>query len=131
MASADPLLIAGEVVAHEGGSTRVRLDGGRVGFLPETSDNDLRVGDRRSFRIDRTDDQGHLLLSIASPPTHSFDREFDRLHDALANHGPHNLRKLPDGDALGEKRIEQWVGRVDQALGRLRKRRSKRSNDHT
>ena len=64
-------------------------------------------------------------------PPHSFDREFDRLHDALANHSPQSIRPRVHTDALGEKRIEEWMERVNETVAHLRKRRAKRLSDQT
>jgi hypothetical protein len=128
--------IGGEVVAREEAGLRVRLDDGRLGLLPRSAGPNLATGYRGGFRVERRGANGDLLLSIAvgasEPPRHTFDQEFDRLQDALANHGPHNLRRprTPD-DALGQKRIEQWMADVEEAIARLRKRRPKRLNRQT
>ena len=133
--------IEGEVVGHDEAGVRVRFDGGRVGLLPRSAGPNLAIGYRGSFRIEREDEGGELLLSIAvgasgsvgasEPKPHTFDQEFDRLQDALQNHGPHSLRlpRTPD-DALGEKRIEQWMTHVEEAIARVRKRRAKLSLIH-
>jgi hypothetical protein len=128
--------IGGEVVAHEEAGLRIRLDGGRLGLLPRSAGPNLAIGYRGAFRVECQGATGELLLSIAvgasEPPPHTFDQEFDRLQDALANHGPHSLRqpRAPD-DALGQKRIERWMTEADGAIARLRKRRAKRLNRQT
>lgn len=125
----------GEVVAREEAGVRVRLEGGRQGLVPKPAAGNLEVGSRDVFRVERTNADGELILAVAAsteePSPHSFDKEFDRLHDALANHGPHNIQREAHEDALGEKRIEQWMARVDQTVAHLRKRRAKRLNEKT
>ena len=128
--------IEGEVIAHEDAGVRVRLEGGRIGLLPRSAGPNLAIGYRSRFRIDRQLEDGTVLLSIfvatAEPPRHTFDQEFDRLQDALANHGPHRLReRRTPADAVGQERIERWMTDVDEAIARLRKRRAKRVNSQT
>jgi len=60
--------------------------------------------------------------------SHSFDQEFRRLHNVLANHGPHALRAVDTDGPRDAKELEGWMRRVDHTLSRLRKRRSKRGN---
>lgn len=131
--SASP--ISGEAIAHEEAGTRVRLDGGRLGLLPRSSGANLDIGVRGHFRIERSGSEGELILAIATPsgepPLHSFDQEFDRLHNVLANHGPHGIYKSTPDETLGEKRIEQWMERVNDTVARLRKRRARRLNSQT
>jgi len=128
--------IGGEVVAHEEAGLRIRLDGGRLGLLPRSAGPNLAIGYRGTFRIETEEPTGNLILSIvvgaSDTPRHTFDQEFDRLQDALANHGPHTLRQrsTPD-DALGQKRIERWMAEVDGAIARLRKHRAKRVDHGT
>jgi len=121
----------GEIVALEEGGMRVHLVGGRQGLVPKPAAANLEVGSRGVFRVERTSADGELILAVAAeePSPHSFDKEFDRLYDALANHGPRNLQHEAHGDALREKRIEQWMMRVDKTVAHLRKRRAKRLNE--
>jgi len=126
----------GEVIALEEAGARVRLDGGALGLLPKGSGANLAVGARETFRVERRTDQGDTILSIFvptdDPPPHSFDQEFDRLHDALTNHGPHSLQQqAAHSDALGKERIEGWMTRTNEAVARLRKRRAKRLSNQT
>jgi hypothetical protein len=122
--------VPGEVVALEASGARVRLSDGRRGRIPRP-DKELRVGSRGSFTVEGGSSDGDLILaSVAGPSApHSFDREFDRLHDALANHSPQTIQPRVNDDALGERRMEQWMTRVDKAVSTLRKRRAKRLND--
>ena len=128
--------IEGEVVSHEEDGIRIRLRGGRLGRLPRSAGPNLAIGYRGLFRIEREEDGGGLILSVAvasvEPAPHTFDQEFDRLQDALANHNPHNLRqqRAPD-DAFGRERIERWMTDVDNTIARLRKHRAKRVNQQT
>jgi hypothetical protein len=130
-----PSPTAGEVVALEEAGVRVRLDDGRQGSVPTPAATNLKVGSRSIFRVERTNAEGELILAVAAsaeePPPHSFDREFDRLHDALANHGPRSILHEAHEDALGEKRIEQWMMRVDETVADLRKRRARRLDGKT
>ena len=130
-----PPPIAGEVVAVEEAGVRIRLEGGKQGIVPTPAAANLEVGSRRTFRVERTNAEGELILAVAAsteePPPHSFDKEFDRLHDALANHGPSNIQHETHEDALGEKRIEQWMVHVDETVAHLRKRRARRLNEKT
>lgn len=126
--------IEGEVVGLEEDGARIRLDGGRVAHLPATDGGTLRIGERHLFRVDQagsSDDVSITMvkLEVAAPvPNHAFDKEFDRLHDALANHGPHSLRPTHEEKSLGEKEMEGWMSRVDSTISRLRKQRSKRGS---
>lgn len=130
-----PSPTAGEVVAREESGLRVRLDGGKQGIVPTPGATNLEVGSRSVFRVERTNAEGELILAVAAsteePPPHSFDKEFDRLHDALANHGPRSIQHEAHEDSLGEKRIEQWMVRVDETVAHLRKRRARRLNEQT
>ena len=69
--------IGGEVVAHEEAGLRIRLDGGRVGLLPRAAGPNLAVGYRGTFRVEREETTGELILSIAvgvsGLPQHTFD----------------------------------------------------------
>lgn len=126
----------GEVVALEEAGARVRLDGGMLGLLPRSSEFNLSIGARRTFQIECRDESGDVILAVVppadDPPLHSFDQEFDRLHNALANHGPRNIQKQPEhDDALGKERIEGWMARTNDAVARLRKRRAKRLSSQT
>ena len=135
MTSDAPSLIPGEVVELADSGAYIRLDDGRRGLLPKAAP-ELRVGFRSTFSIESSREDGALILSITTPsvaevPPHSFDREFDRLHDALANHSPQSVRPRVHADALGEKRIEEWMERVNKTVAHLRKRRAKRLNEQT
>jgi len=129
----DNRTMSGEVVALDASGARVRLSDGRHGRVAEPPAS-LHIGSRETFAIRQDSQDGQLTLHIAGgregEPTapHAFDREFDRLHDALANHSPQSIRPRAKSDALGEKRVEQWMRRVDQAVAGLRKRRAKRLN---
>ena len=130
-----PSTLAGEVVELADSGAYVRLDDGRRGLLPK-GEADVRVGTRGMFSLERTGESGALILSLStSPPAdaspHSFDREFDRLHDALANHSPQPIRPKADTDALGEKQIVEWTERVNKTIASVRKRRAKRLNNQT
>ena len=121
--------VPGEVVSIEDSGARVRLSDGRRGLLPNPA-VELRVGSRGSFLVRNGGSDGELILAAApAAPPHSFDREFDKLHDALTNHSPQSIQPRAHEDALGEKRIEQWMNRVDKAVAGLRKRRAKRLNE--
>ena len=133
MTSGESPPIGGEVVAHEEAGLRIRLDDGRPGLLPRSAGPNLAIGYRGTFRVEGEEPSGGLVLSIAvgasEPRRHTFDQEFNRLQDALANHGPHSLRQpAAADDALGRERIERWMANVDEAMGRLKKRRAKRLN---
>ena len=123
----------GEIVALEEAGVRVHLEGGRQGLVPKPASASLEVGSRGIFRVERTSADGELILAVAASTEESspqsFDKEFDRLYDALANHGPRNLQHEAHSDALREKRIEQWMMRVDETVAHLRKRRAKRLNE--
>ena len=120
--------VPGEVVALEASGARVRLSDGRRGRIPNPG-AEMRIGSRGTFVIEGGSDDGELILASVVGVPHSFDREFDRLHDALTNHSPQTIRPRASDDALGERRMEQWMSRVDKAVSSLRKRRAKRLDD--
>jgi hypothetical protein len=128
----DARTISGEVVGLDVSGARVRLADGRRGTVPSPPEA-LHVGSRETFAV-RQEVQGQeLVLEVASghapePAPHAFDREFDRLHDALVNHSPQSIEPRTQSDALGKRQMEQWMQRVDQAVVTLRKRRAKRIN---
>lgn len=135
----DNAAFLGEVIALDASGARVRLKDGRQGTVPNPGEG-LRIGSRETFLIQDGSGREGLTLAVArsavreaepiAPATpHSFDREFDRLQDALANHGPHSIRPRGQDDALGEKRIETWMHRVEKTVTELRKRRAKRLSE--
>jgi len=125
----------GEVVALEEDGARVRLDGGTLGLLPRSAGASLTVGARRTFRVEGRGQGGEVILAVVTPspgtPTHSFDQEFDRLQDALANHGPRSIHQPEHNDTIGKEQIEGWMKRTTDHVTRLRKRRAKRLNEQT
>jgi len=137
-AADEALTAAGEIIAIEATSIRVRLGNGKFGRIPvETGSVDSAtfcVGHRAVFRVVRRDLEGDWILSALSSgdpaEQHEFDREFDRLLSALSNHRPSRLPEhhLPP-DPLGKEQIEQWVRGVGDAIARIRKSRAKRLNE--
>jgi len=123
--------IPGEVIRSEDGGITVRLDTGEIGRLGSSAG--IEVGYRGLFRIEERDEDGGISLSLAEPgensPSPAFDREFTRLRNALANHRPSVIPQRILKNPLGEEKLEEWIERVDRAIARLRKHRSRRLND--
>jgi hypothetical protein len=127
----------GEIVSRVEEGYEVRLDDGAPALLPlaETPISGLAAGDRGQFRVEGTSNEGQVILSVVSisgqDSEHAFDREVHRLHRALSSHGPMSRPVAADAprDSLGEERMEKWIQHVEDALTRLRKRRSKRLNE--
>lgn len=69
--------------------------------------------------------------------SHAFDREFDRLNNALTNHQTvvtnHQAEPLHPGtdpeDPVDEERIKEWIARVGETVASLRKNRAQRLNE--
>ena len=127
-------VLSGEFIALEGGLARIRLSTGEIAILEEASDSTrLTPGQTAMFRIKRRDGSQRAILSlvrtddVAAMP--AFDREVDRLHNALANHHPTNSYHRPQQDLLGEDRIQQWVDSVERRLSALRKNRTRRLDE--
>jgi len=125
--------IPGEVIRSDGERTTVRLDTGEVGRLESLPEEGLEVGYRGLFKIERRDREGGVFLSLSQPAdlpsSPSFDREFTRLRNALANHRPSVIPQRVLKNPLGEEKMEEWIERVDRAIARLRKHRTERLND--
>jgi len=129
----------GEVVSRDESGFQIRLDDGAPAIIPSSgvSQETLGVGDRGQFRVEGSDADGRITLSLVSiagagqDSEHAFDREVHRLHRALSNHGPVSRRadEQVHQDALGEERIKQWVERTESKLVELRRHRSKRLNE--
>lgn len=132
-------LVEGEIVGIEGTRIRVRLDSETIGFMerpPDEATERIRVGQRARFHIVATDPGGspHLALALAEEEDvpvveEPFDREVVELHNALANHHPSNSVRPAERVHLGEEQIQNWIGRAEQSLVRLRKNRAKRLNE--
>jgi len=130
-------LVGGEIVGVEDTRIRIRLDSGETCFVTppdQTTTDRIRVGSRATFRIVAADPGGSPTLAFADsqggPATEEpFDREVVRLHNALANHHPSNAVRPVERVHLGEEQIQNWIGRVEGSLGRLRKNRAKRLNE--
>lgn len=133
----EPELVGGEIVGIEESRIRVRLDSGTIGFIERPADGEageIRVGQRASFRTVTSDPGGPPRLAFAKSEdapaaAEPFDREVVELHNALANHRPSNSVRPVDRVHLGEEQIQNWIGRVEGSLGRLRKNRAKRLNE--
>ncbi len=133
----DPELVGGEIVGVEDTRIRVRLDSGETGFVtsPDQAKIDrIRVGSRATFRVVATDPGGSPTLAFAESQDgpaaeEPFDREVVRLHNALANHHPSNSVRPVERVHLGEEQIQNWIGRVEGSLDRLRRNRAKRLNE--
>ncbi len=133
----DPKLVGGEVVGVEDTRIRIRLDSEEIGFvtpLEEAMTDRIRVGHRATFRVVATDSDGAPILAFAESQNgpaaeEPFDREVVRLHNALANHHPSNSVRSVERVHLREEQIQNWIGRVELSLGRLRKNRAKRLNE--
>jgi hypothetical protein len=127
----------GEVIAIEEARIRVRLADGKIGFVPRTSGGnarELEVGSRTMFRVVATAPSGETTLAIVESPAtpvagQSFDRDVDRLHNALANHHPTAPARPAERVSIGEEQIRNWVTTVESSLGRIRKNRAKRLNE--
>jgi len=127
-------LRGGEVIAVEEACVRVRLDTGAIGFVPRSDSGDVRdlaIGSRATFRIVSADPSvGTVLAAIQTPVAGaSFDRDVDRLQDALANHHPAAPAQPVERVSLGEEQITNWLTAVDASIGRIRKNRAKRLNE--
>jgi hypothetical protein len=135
--SEEPELVTGEVIDIESDRIRVRLDSGAICLVAPsegTRPDDLRVGLSTTFRVAATDADGSPMLAFTAnqerPASEEpFDREVVRLHNALANHRPANSVRPVERVHLGEEQIQQWIGRVESRLGRLRKNRAKRLDE--
>lgn len=133
----DPELVGGEIVGVEDTRIRIRLDSGETGFvtpLDQVKTDRIRVGCRATFRVVATDPGGSPTLAFAESQDgpaaeEPFDREVVRLHNALANHHPSNSVRPIERVHLGEEQIQNWIGRVEGSLGRLRRSRAKRLNE--
>lgn len=137
--------IMGEIVSVEEGGGEVRLASGEVGWLPRPMDAKLqekfRLGSCTFFDSGVRGADGRLLLSLASEgvedESHAFDREFDRLNNALTNHQTvvtnHQAEPLHPGtdpeDPVDEERIKEWIARVGETVASLRKNRAQRLNE--
>lgn len=135
--SDEPTFHDGEVIAVEEACVRVRLDTGAIGFVlrsDEEGSGDLPVGSRATFRVVSADPPGETMLATVQSPVApvaraSFDREVDRLQDALANHHPTAPAPPIERVSLGEEQITNWLAAVDASIGRIRKNRAKRLNE--
>ncbi len=133
----EPELVGGEIVGIEESRIRVRLDSGTIGFIERPAAGEagkIRVGQRASFRAVASDAGGPPRLAFAEredaqAAEEPFDREVVELHNALANHRPSNSVRPVDRVHLGEEQIQNWIGRVEGSLDRLRKNRAKRLNE--
>ena len=135
--SQEPEIAGGEIAGIEESRIRVRLDSGTIGFMERSGDvepDGIQVGLRARFRIVGTDPGGSPRLAFdeggAGPASEEpFDREVVELHNALANHRPSNSVRPVERVSLGEEQIQNWIGRVEGSLARLRKHRAKRLNE--
>ena len=130
-------LHGGEVIAVEEARVQVRLDTGAIGFVPRSDGGDVRdlaIGSHATFRIVSADPSGDTTLAAVQIPVTpvagvSFDRDVDRLQDALANHHPAAPAPPVERVSLGEEQITNWLTAVDASIGRIRKNRAKRLNE--
>jgi len=135
----------GEIVSVEENGGQVRLASGEVGWVPRPTDAKLqekfRVGSSTFFEPGVRDADGLLLLSLASEgvgdESHAFDREFDRLNNALTNHQTiltnHQAEPLHPStdpeDPVNEERIKEWITRVGETIASLHRNRAQRLNE--
>jgi hypothetical protein len=127
--------MGGEIVGIEEGRIRVRLETGVTGFLATSAGEEplLQVGQHGTFCVVRNDENGDPVLGLVEvkgeQTPHSFEHDVNRLQDALNHHHAAPIAREDAAVTMDEQSIQNWLGRVDKSLDKLRRNRSKRLNE--
>lgn len=130
-------IVDGEIVSLEDGRVHIRLESGIMGILEDLANAEVSAsfqpGRHGAFKILRCDENGETILCLVSMKdsdvSPSFDHDVDELQNALTHHHVPSVAPDREFPALDERRIQQWLNRVEKNLSELRRNRAKRLDE--